>query len=417
MSITHRNIKRLALALFCSSLFPGLGLASASAEAMGSSASLRSMARIHMASGRYGKAQPLLEKALHMAQETHAPESEACACMLDLAYLYKNQDRLTEAETMCRSGLALQQKTYPQNHPYMAHTLRILSDIYRRQARYQEAASALERAITIVRDVSRGDDQELAPFKVDMARLLVAQGDFIHADSYYKAAIDIIEASYGPKHFYTAKVLASMAELYVLQERYTEAEALISRTLPIQERVYGPDHYLLVPVWLIASRIHQAKEDMANARLFLDKSLVAVENHAGPGDPFESDVLIRLGEWYLLGKQYDQAEDTFRKVLQTLEGTESPHSDRIATALNNLAKVYIGQGKYAEAQPLCQRALVMLESVYDPDHPGVADVLETLAQLHLQTGDTAEATKLKQRVHEIHMHQRVVDVPVVTAME
>jgi tetratricopeptide (TPR) repeat protein len=217
MSTTHRNMPYFALVFYFSSIGLGLNPEIASADTAGSCTSLRSMARIYMASGRYGKAQPLLERALQMARQESIPDSETCGCMLDLAYLYNNQNRLTAAETMCRSGLALQQKAFPQNHPYIAHTLRILSEIYRRQGRYQEAADALEQAITIVRDVSRGDDRELAPFKVDMARLLLARGDLVHAESYFKEAIEVIEDNYGPEHLYTTKVLASMAELYIRQ--------------------------------------------------------------------------------------------------------------------------------------------------------------------------------------------------------
>ena len=98
----------------------------------------------------------------------------------------------------------------------------------------------------------------------------ISTGQFIyfHAESYFKEAIEIIEANYGPEHFYTAKVLASMAELYALQRRYSETESLIARALPIQERVFGPDHHLLVPLWLIASKTCQAKGDLETTKTF-----------------------------------------------------------------------------------------------------------------------------------------------------
>lgn len=295
---SYNRRRHIVLVLFGSLLIAGLSLTSVSAEPLSTCASLRSMARIYMASGGYTKAQPFLEKALHLARQRSAPETEESACMLDLAYLYKNQGKLAAAETMCLSGLALQQKAYDPNHPYVAHTLRILCEIYRRQGRYEPAASALEHAMTIIRDVGRADDLELAPFKVDMARLLAAQGDLTRAESYYQEAINIIEARYGPKHFYTAKVLTSMAELCVLQERYVEAEALMARALPIQEKIFGPDHDFLVPAWLIVSRIYMADGDLVNARILLDKSLKTIENHSDsedePPHPNLADVLESL---------------------------------------------------------------------------------------------------------------------------
>ncbi len=373
------------------------------------------MARVYMASGGYEKARPFLERALNLAELTNASDSEMSACMLDLAYLYKNQGRLAEAETACLSGLELQEKAYSQSHPYVAYTLRILSEIYSRQARYQEAVDTLERAITIVRGYSLEDDRELAPFKVDMARLLTAKGDYVKAESYFTEAIASIENSYGPEHLYTTRVLCSMAALYVLQQRYAEAEELISRVLPIQERIYGPDHHFLVPVWLVKSSIYEAEGDLDNTKALLEKSFSSVENIAGSGHAVECDVLGRLGELYILSKEYAKAEDVLKRALAVLESSEATDTDRAAITLNSLAKVYINQGKYSKAQSLCGRALDILENIFDEYHPYVADVLETQVQLNRETGNMTEAARLEQRAEEIRVRKRVAYAPIAQA--
>jgi tetratricopeptide (TPR) repeat protein len=245
--------------------------------------SLRAMARVYMATGSYGKAQPLLENALDLARASNAPDSEVCACTLDLAYLYKSQGKLAEAETTCLSGLQLQEKVYSPKHPYVAYTLRILGEIYRRQRRYREASDSLERAMTIMRGVSSENDPDMAPIEVDMARLLVAKGDFAQAESYFKKAIAVIESSYGPTHLYTTRVLTSIAELRVLQGRYVQAEALVSRALPVQERIYGANPHFLVPAWLVMSQVYKAKGDLASAKALLAKSLRAAEKRPVSG--------------------------------------------------------------------------------------------------------------------------------------
>ena len=380
-----------------------------------SCASLRSMARVYMASGGYEKAQPFLEKALNLAREMNASDSEMSACMLDLAYLYKNQGRLTKAETTCLSGLALQEKAYSQSHPYVAYTLRILSEIYLKQARYSEAVKILERALTIVRGYSLEDDQELAPFKVDMARLLAAQGDYVKAESYFTEAMVSIENSFGPNHLYTTKVLCSMAELYVLHQRYNEAEELISRVLPIQQRIYGHDHHFLVPVWLVKSSIYEAEGDLVDAKSLLEKSLNSLENITGSGRAYEWDVLSRLGRLYNLSQEYTKAEEALQRALEILESSKGTNTDRAAIAFNNLAKVYINQDKYSNAQNLCDRALEILENIFDENHPYIADILETQIQLHRETGNTSEAARLEQRAEEIRVRKRVAYAPIARA--
>jgi tetratricopeptide (TPR) repeat protein len=379
--------------------------------------SLRSMARVYMASGGYEKARPFLVKALRLARQTDAPDSEVSSCMLDLAYLYKSQGRWLDAERACRSGLELQEKVYSEGHPYIAYTLRILSDIYGKQARYRQAAESLQRAITIMRGFCLEDDRELAPFKVDMARLLTAQGDYAQAESYFKQGLASIENSYGPNHLYTTRVLCSMAALYVRQQRFAEAEELVLRVLPVQERVYGPNHRFLVPVRLVQSSIYEAQGDLVNTRKLLEKSLASIENSADISHGLECDVLNRLGQLYILTKEYKKAEDILQRALQILESSNGARTDREAIALNNLAKVYVIQGKYAEAQRLSTRALEILENIFDEYHPDIADVLTTQVRLNRETGNMTDAERLEQRAEEIRMRERAAYAPIARAAE
>jgi tetratricopeptide (TPR) repeat protein len=415
-----RNRKSVILLLFFCSLLFSIRMVNASetqVKRFDSCNSLRSMARVYMASGGYEKARPFLVKALRLAEQTNAPDSEVSSCMLDLAYLYKNQGRLAEAERACRSGLEIQEKAYSQNHPYVAYTLRILSEIYLKQARYRQAAETLGRAITIMRGFCLEDDQELAPFKVDMARLLTAQGEYVRAESYFKEAIASIENSYGLNHLYTTRVLSSVAALYVRQGRFAEAEELVLRVLPIQERIYGPNHRFLVPVRLVQSSIYEAQGDLVNTKKLLEKSLESIENTTDYDHGVECDILSRLGQLYILTKEYEKAEDILQKTMEILESSNGAETDREAVALNSLAKVYIIQGKYSEARSLCTRALVILENIFDEYHPDIAEVLATQIQLNRETGNMTDAARLEQQVEEIHTHKRAAYAPIAQAIE
>jgi tetratricopeptide (TPR) repeat protein len=409
------NRSSIIQALLCISVVFFVGISNTLAAPVGkarSCGSLRSMARVYMASGGYERAQPFLVKALDLTKETNASDSERSACMLDLAYLYMKQGRLAEAETNCLSGLKLQEKTYSENHPYVAYTLRILSEIYLRQFRYYKALEALERALTIVRGYSLEDDKELAPFKVDMARLLTIQGEYVKAESYFTEAIATIEKNYGPNHLYTSKVLCSFASLYVLEERYIEAEELISKAQPIQENIYGEDHRFLIPLWLVKSSIYEAEGNYVNAKLLLEKSLASIEKNTGSGLTIECDVLSRLGKLYILSNEYTKAGDVLQRALEILKDSQFSNSSLAAVVLNNLAKVNLNRGKYSKAQSLCKRALELLENAFDEYHPYVADVLETQVQLNLKTGNMTEVAKLEQRIEEIREHKRIAYVPI-----
>jgi tetratricopeptide (TPR) repeat protein len=413
------NTKTLILLLLCSSLVLAASTvgAWAGSERANSSGSLRSMARVYMACGAHEKAEPLLERALRLARSTNAADCEVCACLIDLAYLYKNQGKLAEAEKMCRSGLSLQEKVYHRDHPHVAYTLRILSEIHQGQARYGAAASALERAIDIMGRANGASDQELAPFKADMARLLTARGDFAKAESYFKEAIASIDGGRGARRLYVANVSTNLAELYVLQERYDRAAELIKRALAEQERVHGADHHFLVPAWLVMARIHQVRGKPADAKMLLDKSLRVVENQPDCGYLVKGDVLTRLGQFYIASEEYARAEDVLQRALKVLDSSQAPHSDRVAVACSSLAKVYISQGKYSRAGSLCRRALNILEGILEAGHPYMADVQQTLIQLQRRSGDTVLLARLERRAEESREREQASSTPIAAAVE
>jgi len=237
---------------------------------------LRSMARVYMAYGEYGKAQPLAERALALAKQRNVSNKELGSCLLDLAYIYNNQNKFVEAEELCILGLKLQEKVYYESHPYIAYTLRTLASIYRGQGNYEEATNALDRAMAIMLETHPENDQAMAPFYVDFAKLLVSQSKFEKAENLYLKALDMINNSYGGEHLYTAEVLGNIAELYTLQGRHKEAEPLITQALSIQRKVYGPEHHLLAKSWLTMAKIHKAKGEHAELEELIQKALNAV---------------------------------------------------------------------------------------------------------------------------------------------
>lgn len=413
------NVKGLAVVFVCGLfLFAGdvAGRTPSHRKKGYSYKTLRILARLYMACGNYEKAQPLAERAVTLAKAKSASDPELCSCLIDLAYLYKHQGKLDDAEKTCELGLELQEKLYYKNHPYVAYTLRILSDIYQGRGKYRQAGDVLEKAMAIMLTSHLPGDRALAPFQVDIAKLLAAQGNLADAEAYYMRALDSINNNYGPNHLYTARVIGSIAKLYTLQKRYTEAQSLINRALVVQEKTYGQNHHFLASTWLTIAMIRQAKKNYTEAEQLLQNALIVVEENRGPEHPMTGKVLSSLGAVYIDDGKYKEAESTCLRAVNVLEDSLGADNDSTAVALNNLARLYIHQQKYAEAKNLCHRALSALESIFDQNHPSVADVLETLALLQYRIGNTAEAAKLEQRAEEIRASKHVAYEPVAKAL-
>jgi tetratricopeptide (TPR) repeat protein len=235
-----------------------------------------------MAYGQYEKARPLAERALETARQSNASDGELALCLIDLAGLYKGLQDFNRAEEVCRLGLELQKKSLYDGHPYVAHTLRILSSILIERGRPDIAEDRLAEAEAIMLESHEPLDKAMIPFWVDRARLALAEGDLQTADEHFERALEQIMGSYGPRHLYTAGVMAGMAEMRALQGRLAEAGDYIDKALAIQERIYGPDNHLVTPSWLTKAALSLAAGDQEQARKLIRKARAAVTGTNNP---------------------------------------------------------------------------------------------------------------------------------------
>ncbi len=348
---------------------------------------LRALARVYMARGEYAKAEPLVQKALNDIRGNDSADEQRCSCLIDLAWIYKNQGRLGEAERLCRDGLQMQRQLYYSDHPYIAYTLRILASIYQAQGSYTQAGIALDDAIAIMSKCHSADDPVIASFEVDVARLLVAEGKFTEAEATYEQALRSISEFYGYEHLYTAGVLADIAKLYYLQGKLEQAEVLLSFATSVQQKVYGEENHLLAGNWLAMARICRAKGDLPQAEQLLAKTLGVIEND-GHRHPLKGEVLAAMAELYLEQGRYGQAQAVCLEAIGLYKESGEFADDSLATARNCLAKLYVIQGEYAQGYELACSVLKTIESVLGPEHPAVAAVNETLSmaqQLEVST--------------------------------
>ena len=75
-----------------------------------------------------------------------------------------------------------------------------------------------------------------------LGRLLNYKGLFAAAESLFRRALEIDEASFGPEHPKVAIRLNNLAQLLQATNRLAEAEPLMRRALAIFEASLGPDH-------------------------------------------------------------------------------------------------------------------------------------------------------------------------------
>jgi tetratricopeptide (TPR) repeat protein len=298
----------------------------------------------------HGEAEPLMRRALIIAERSYGPDYPAVATRLNnLAGLLQATNRLAEAEPLMRRALAIDEKNFGPDHPKVATRLNNLAQLMQTTNRLAEAEPLMRRAL----------------------------------------AID--EKSFGPDHPKVAIDLNNLAGLLHDTNRLAEAEPLMRRALAIDEKSFGPDHSTVATFLNNLAGLLQDTNRLAEAEPLMRRALVIDEKSFGLDHPEVATDLNNLAGLLQATNRLAEAEPLMRRALAIDEKSYGPDHPKVATRLNNLAGLLQTTNRLAEAEPLMRRALAIDEKSLGPDHPNVAIRLNNLAGLLQATNRLAEA--------------------------
>ncbi|MHC5115679.1 MAG: tetratricopeptide repeat protein [Planctomycetota bacterium] len=141
-----------------------------------STKTLRSMARAYMAFGKYEKAHTVAAQALQRARSQSTDPGEMALCLIDMGTVCSYEGLLTQARERLEEGVEFQKKALFDDHPYVAHTLRMLSDVCLRQGDLEQAETVLSQAVGIMLNHCDLQSKEMAPFILESANLQLEKG-------------------------------------------------------------------------------------------------------------------------------------------------------------------------------------------------------------------------------------------------
>lgn len=242
-----------------------------------STRTLRTMSRAYMAYGQYDKARTLAETAVSQSRQGDVEVGEKALCLIDLGTVYSCENRLEDAAMMLKEGVVLQQEALGEQHPYAAHTLRMLSDVYRRLGNLGAAESALGEAFSVMLAHTQIQSREMAPFLIESAKLAAAAGRVEESRKTFETARQMILVSYGTDHLYTAQVMQGIAEAALACGDLQEAREQIGESVRLQERFFGERSQMLIAGWLVGARIERACGALGESEVYLQKAIAAAQ--------------------------------------------------------------------------------------------------------------------------------------------
>jgi tetratricopeptide (TPR) repeat protein/DNA-binding XRE family transcriptional regulator len=301
------------------------------------------------------------------------------------------------AEPLLQRALAIAEQQGEPEHPQLAMSLANLGSLYLEQGQYEQAEPLLQRALHIREEILGPEHADVAPSLVNLGILYAHQGRYEQAEPLWQRAVHIREQALGPEHPLLASPLNNLGLLYYEQERYEQAEPLLQRAWHIWEQALGPEcPQVAYPLNNLGS-LYVQQGQYEQAEPLLQRALHIWEQALGPEHPDVATSLNSLGHLYTQQGQHEQAQPLYQRALHIREQALGPHHSLVAETLNGLANLYIAQGQYEHAEALYRRALSIHRQSLDSQHPEVAKNLQDLAQLRQMQHHDGEALSLYQQ--------------------
>jgi tetratricopeptide (TPR) repeat protein len=305
--------------------------------------SLNNLAVLYDNQGKYSEAEPLLLDALEMRKQLFTGDHPDVASSLNnLALLYHSQGRYSEAEPLYLDALKMRRRLFTNDHPDVASSLNNLALLYHNQGKYSEAELLYLDALEMRRRLFPGDHPDVATSLNNLALLYDSQGKYSEAEPLYLDVLEMTKRLFTGDHPDVATSLNNLALLYHNQGKYSEAEPLYLDALEMRRRLFTGDH-----------------PDVANS-------------------------LNNLASLYDSQGKYSEAELLYLDALEMTKRLFTGDHPDVASSLNNLAVLYRNQGKHSEAEPLYLDALAMSERTLGANHPNTITVRDNLRHLQQQ---------------------------------
>ena len=181
--------------------------------------SLRFLGTGLLSSGDYAAADPVLRRAVAIAERTKGlNDPETGASLNNLAQLLYDKGDYAAAEPLFRRALAIAEQSQGPDHPDTGTSLNNLASLLQAKGDYAAAEPLLRRALAIAEKAQGPDHPDTGISLNNLASLLQAKGDYAAAEPLLRRALAIAEKSLGTEHPTTRLIRKNLADL---QQRRT----------------------------------------------------------------------------------------------------------------------------------------------------------------------------------------------------
>ncbi len=352
---------------------------------------------IYQQLGKLDRADSLLRRALDQRRALFGSDNaEVGKSLVALGRLRLAQAEYKEAERLIRDGLEVSKRHLRPDHPAIASATVALGQVLEESGQYDAGIKVLEQAVGLRSAAARGGppSADLAASMRELANTHFYAGHLAVADSLDRLVLAITRRLNGERHPLVAEDLINLGAVQQEWGHYKEAEQYYRLALDITQAFYGPNHYKTAAALTIlgrALRFEPQGNDEA-ARLF-ERALVIRERVFGKVHPQVASTLNELAGVALARNRFAEAEALARRVLAIYRTVHGGKHAFTGVGVSNLASVYVAQQQYARAEPLYREAIEIFTESQGAEHLNTGIARIKLGRTLLRQRRYAEAVR------------------------
>jgi len=352
--------------------------------------------------GEYAEAVPYLEVACDTAVAQFGDMHPSVGgCLLELAEALAGARQISRSKDVASRALRVIEKSYPAEG-YAAAVFHA-GEIFRDVDEIETALQYFDQAAHLYEPSRLNHPDFLMTSLTESGQLLHKRGRYAEAASALERAISLDLDRSGPLDPSVMAKMYLLADCYRQTGDYDKALALLDQVASALTDVHVEGHIAADDILLQIADLEYENGGSSQALSTVQRVLAHKTAATAEADRSRRVQALDLqGRVYAELHQYDEAEQSFRSAVQEARGA-AHGAEELSEALTELGFFMLRRGRYAEAHACFDEALPIVERTKGRGSPEVAALLERLAVGLINQSDCDSARPVIERARKIYL--------------
>ncbi|KAM2036163.1 hypothetical protein TB2_038895 [Malus domestica] len=337
-----------------------------------------------------------LEIQKQVLGETDVRVGETCRY---LAEAHVQALQFDEAQRLCQMALDSHKENGSPSSLEEAADRRLMGLICETKGDHEAALEHL--VLSSMAMVANGQEVEVASVDCSIGDTYLSLSRYDEAAFAYQKALTVFMTTKGENHPAVGSVFIRLADLYNRTGKVRESKSYCENALRIYEKpVPGVPPEEMASGLTDVSAIYESMNDLEQAVMLLQKAL-KIYNDAPGQQSTIAGIEAQMGVMYYMLGSYSESYDSFKSAISKLRATGEKKTAFFGIVLNQIGLTCVQRYSIYEAQEFFEEARTILEHECGPYHPDTLGVYGNLAGTYDAAGRLEDAIEILEYVVEM----------------